>query len=261
MRTIIYAVNVAAFLTLFLCSSCEKDNSDKGIDGPWLKGNLGGTVRILNEFGFRDTIADLTQISITLEKTSYKTYPDTEGNFCFSDIPTGTYNILYNCENYPGTAFNSFQFIGGEDTVFADNKVLSPTTTTEISSFSINSPTLNTEFTIGISPTPSPAAHEQRNVILYFDDSEALSDINYTQFATIGFYEESTSTVTLTSNYIYESLYEYFPSGTEVYVKAYGISSSGVIWQNFYWDIHTNCIIFPTINRAGASEVLSFIMP
>src|SRR5688572_13294329 len=80
---------------VFVITSCQENN-----EGLILRGDLIGTIEIFNEFG--ELFDDHSGYEVTVEGTDpiLKTVTDGGGQFIFRDLPTGTYNFVFQKEQF-----------------------------------------------------------------------------------------------------------------------------------------------------------------
>lgn len=98
-------VNLASILVLlFFATGCTKE-----IDFKLLKGNLNGVV--YSNGGYSDI-----PIQVTLEGNDFSktTTSDYYGNYSFTGINTGTYNLKFTKEGFGNYYLYGFPFIGGD---------------------------------------------------------------------------------------------------------------------------------------------------
>lgn len=75
-----------------------------------LKGKMNGEVQL---FGDCNEVVDPSGVTVTLEGTSYSAVTDANGIWSISDLPAGTYDLMYSRDGYTRQKSCCFQFVGG----------------------------------------------------------------------------------------------------------------------------------------------------
>jgi hypothetical protein len=94
------------FNILVLFSGCDKNE-----DSSFLKGNIVGFVKLIDEMG--NEVLDKSGINVAIDGLSISANTNVNGRFEFTDVPAGSYKIIYNKTGYGIYKKFSYQFIGG----------------------------------------------------------------------------------------------------------------------------------------------------
>jgi len=84
---------------------------DKNEENTLLEGNIVGFVNLIDETG--NEVEDKSNVNVTIEGLSSSVNTNEDGRFELSNVPAGTYNIIYNKTGYGSFKRFGFQFIGG----------------------------------------------------------------------------------------------------------------------------------------------------
>ena len=97
----VFIINVLIFLL-----GCKK--SEEGI---FLKGNIVGFVHLTDENG--KVVEDKSGVNVSIEGLTNSANTNEIGRFELTNVPAGTYNLIYSKTGYGIQKIFSFQFIGG----------------------------------------------------------------------------------------------------------------------------------------------------
>jgi hypothetical protein len=227
-------------------SSCEKEGP-AGPAGPTLKGTVIGFVTLYDEFGSQ--VSDKSGVTVTVEGVtpSISVTTNSVGKYQIDDLPTGTYDLTFGKLGYSTYRSLGFSFVGGEKPRVY-NVSLSQQSTTIISNLSLS---ISSSTTMVLSGTVSPTTPtgSSRYFRFYFGRSNPVTSTNYLTTAAYG---GSGSTFTITRT-IDKST---FPSGSTIYVVAFGDASYGY----GYPDLTSGLYIYSTISTTG-SNIASIVVP
>jgi hypothetical protein len=235
----------AGFLLIILISGCDK--SEEIV--PDLKGTLKGRISTLDEFG--NQINDNGNILIQLEGTDplLSTLTDITGRYEITGIPTGTYNLAISKESYGTIKLQGSRFVGGSEPVYFNTSLVKESSTT-IENLSLE--------TVGSAIYAKGIVnHNYSNhwstpwIILFIHNENNPSGENYLQDQFVDFKGESGSEL-----YSVLSLdRNQFPSGSTIYVVAYGRSFPALM----YIDIFTDQLRYSSLGKG--SNIASITIP
>ena len=237
-----------SIVALIGLTSCSKD-SNTGPE-PITKANITSWVNLYDE---GVTQIDNSGMTVSVEGTSpvISATTDVDGSFTLTEVPYGTYNLVYGKVGY-----GTFKRFGVEhkdgNTIIPDAPSLGQKSSTSITNLTVSS---SPNFPVIIGATTNPAANQAntRYIRFFFSTDPTVSNDNYVSVL-------ETFKVNITPynlNLSQASLDALdFPSGTTVYVKCYGES----FWGNDYSDPNLGRDIFPNLNPNSAVAV-SFVVP
>lgn len=246
-----YLSALLAALLLLAFQGCKKD-SDKNPD-PILSGKVTGQLRLTNELGVE--LSDNSTMQITTDAGSFG-YSNSAGAYELNNLATGTYNLIYSKAGF-GTykRFNIQVLSGSNATLLNGVDYLGQKSTTEISALDVNFNLMDSTYSIECSIAPTPNAINQRAFRLFFGKFNTINAQDYF-FTPSNTWLSSTATGQITG-YPRSELYNNgFTTGETVYVIAYGES----IRTNSYTDPLINKKVFPNINLAAPSNVVTFVL-
>ncbi|MDM9630472.1 carboxypeptidase-like regulatory domain-containing protein [Robiginitalea aurantiaca] len=238
---------ILGLFALMVFNSCGGD-SDEEISTPDpTSADIRGSVNLYDE---GTTEIDNSDMTIRLEGSSKTAMTDDNGDFILSDVPFGTYTVIYEKSGY-GT-FKSFG-IGHRNgnTTISNTPSLGQTSSTTITNLAAS----EESGTITIATTLDPEANNSntRYIRYFFSTESNVSNENYeavldTFGAQINPYNLTLTTASL------EALG--FQGGQTVYVICYGES----FWSNQYDDPDLDFTVFPNLN-SNTSGAISFVVP
>jgi hypothetical protein len=245
------ALCVAAALCATLMQGCSKgDTGPAGPAGPSLTGKLIGYVSLVDEFGAG--LTDRSGVAVQAGSTSATT--DSAGRYELMNLSTGTYNIIFSRNGFGTVQQQGVQFLGGSNPAFNDAVEMSQLSSTMVTGISISITGTGIDAQVRVSGTidPAPSADFRRGVRLYAGRNASVSPTNYIYSS---YFE---SLVTPFSRILFYSSPQEagFPSGSTLYVAAYGESVSDYGW----FDISTGLMIYPALN-GNKSNVATAIIP
>lgn len=236
-------------LTVLGLTSCSSD--DDSTPEPITKANIIGSVSLYDEGITQVDNADMT---IKVEGTSptISTTTDANGNFTLTDVPFGTYTIIYEKVGY-GTykRFDIEHSNTGTSTRIIGTPSLGQVSTTQVDNLSAN--VNGNDVVLSVSTSPAGNAGNTRYVRYFLSTSSDVSDVNYTYFSPGLTSKINPKEITLTASDLSNAG---FTSGETVYVKVYGDS----FWSSEYDDSDLSRKIFPNLNTTSANAV-SFVIP
>ncbi|WP_104734275.1 peptidase associated/transthyretin-like domain-containing protein [Hanstruepera ponticola] len=229
-------------------ASCSKDEDSN--PEPVTKANIIGSVNLFDE---GVTQIDNSNMTVSIEGTTFSATTDVNGDFVLIDVPFGTYTLIYEKSEY-GTykKFNIEHRNTGSSTVITNNPSLGQVSTTTITNLTVSS---NTNVPVILTSTTNPAASSVNpKYIRYFLSTDpTVSNINYENALETLEANNTPNNFNLTQAAIDALGYD---SGTTVYAKCYGES----FWGNNYADPNLGRDVFPNLNSTSAPAV-SFVVP
>ncbi len=218
-----------------------------------LEGTIKGTVLSLDEFGNLND--DNENIVITLEGSDplISTTSDIDGYYEINNIPSGTYNLIISKEDYGPFIKQGFKVVGGDKPLYLIHNIseISSTTIENLSLEIVNTSEIYLKGKVNHNYTFDEWYHPYPTILFYIYNQDNPSDINYLQIQSTSFRDESGSE-------LYEKLYlnsDLFPSGSQIYVIAYGYST----YSNYYYDMINN--IHRRTGNGTTSNIASIIIP
>jgi hypothetical protein len=255
----LYVLSLAIFLLPAFYNGCSKEEYLPG-----LTGSMVGYLYTFDEFG--NLLDDHSQVKITafgLDHT-YTAHSDEQGRFKLAEVPTGTYELLFEKNGFGVLKQFGVQHLGGKPTVlpFVDSYeyayFLYEMPTTTIADIGI----LNDSITVTCSFTVTPPPDWLPLQIYYSRSSDfALSDAEFMERRSLW----------KSGDYYTGTLYfkgTPFEPGETVYCKACYYNTVGMFqpemerWRSIYgvdtyFDYERNETIYP--NLGDESAVFSFI--
>ncbi len=219
--------------------------------------NLTGTLmgRIYTYDEVESKMTDNSGLTIKLEGGDplITTKTDSVGDFELLDIPAGTYNFIISKEDSWEFQRQGYQIVGGDEPIYYKcNLIEKSTTTIENLLLEVeNSSEIHLKGIVNHNYTIYSWSYLMPYIYYFINDSQDVSDKNYMQKGTIGFYEESGSSLDQ-KLYIDQGL---FPSGSEIFIVAYGANANDIS----YYDISSNQYIHPFLGTK--SNIASIIVP
>ena len=228
-------------------TSCNKDEDTT--PEPITKANIIGSVNLYDE---GVTQIDNSNMIVKVEGTETSATTDADGDFTLSDVPFGTYTLIYEKSGF-GT-FKKYDIEHtntGSSTIIAENPSLGEISTTQITALESSVNGNNIQFSV----TTNPAGNNSntRYVRYFLSTNSNVSNENYTYYSAGLVSQINPYLITLSQD---DLISAGFSSGQTVYVKAYGDS----FWSNDYNDPALGRKIFPNLNMTSANSV-SFIVP
>lgn len=234
----IFRIIIISNILIFLLG-CDKN--DENI---FLKGNIVGFVNLVNETG--NEVEDKSGVNISIEGLTSSANTNEDGRFELSNVPAGTYNIIYNKTGYGSYKRFSFQFIGGNVPA-----MLYETTLYEQPKIDIQSLDISFDDNI-INITGEITATNYFTVQTFINDSANVSNENY-DYASAR-YNYSGWEYTQFSQSIYLSETPYF-LGDKVYLVIYFINPNE---EYGYYDYEKERYVYTSYKKA--SSVINLIL-
>jgi len=244
MNYLILALTLLGGLT-----SCNKDMVEA--PKPITKSNIIGSVNLYDE---GVTQIDNSNMMVKVAGTSplVSTTTDVNGDFILSDVPFGTYILVYEKSGY-GT-FKKFQVEHTNTesaTTISETPSLGESSTTQVTDLTVN--TIGNDVTLSITTNPAGNNGNTRYVRYFLSTDANVSDENYIFYSPGLISRINPKDLTLSKN---DLISAGFSSGQTVFAKVYGDS----FWSNEYDDPDLGRRIFPNLNRTSSNSV-SFIVP
>lgn len=234
----IFKIIIVSNILLFLIG-CNKNE-----DNVFLEGNIIGFVNLVNETG--SEVEDKSGVNVSIEGLNTSANTNENGRFELSNVPAGTYNIIYNKKGYGSYKRFSFQFIGGNIPAMLYETTLYEQPKIEIQSLDISF----TDNVITIAGKITETNHF--TVRTFINDSSNVSNENY-DYASAR-YSYSGWTFTQFSQSIYLSETPFYP-GDKVYLVIYFINPNEE-WG--YYDYEKEKCVYTSYKKA--SSVIKLIL-
>ena len=244
-------ISYLSFLLIALLGFTACGGDDDGpITPPKTSANILGSVNLFDE---GVTQIDNSNMTVKIEGTGISATTNTNGDFILSDVPFGTYTLIYEKSGYG--VFKKFGIEHkntGSSTVISESPSLGQKSTTSITNLAVTS---SSNFPVVISASTDPPANnaDQRYIRYFFSTEPTVSSENY---------ENALETVQVAISPDNFNLSQAaldalgYTSGMTVYVKCYGESFYG----NNYSDPNLGRDVFPNLNMTSADAV-SFEVP
>jgi 3D (Asp-Asp-Asp) domain-containing protein len=237
---------LSAIIFLSLLSSCEKEESTT----PQLKGTLIGWATLNDEFANR--ISDKSGVIVTVDGTNplLTATTDSTGKYQIDNLPEGTYNLICTKSGFATYKVIGLQVVGG-NMPRVQNISLTQPSTTVISNISVKDSSNKISY-MQYSVATNAASGTIFDIRYFISTSDSVSSINYQYTGAVGI----RFSANMVQQFAVATINNIFPSGTLVYVIAYGETSTDAT----YTDITTGLTIYPALN-SQASNIASFIVP
>ena len=242
----LYYLILILLLSLGL-TSCS--NSEDSIIEPLTSANIIGSVNLYDE---GTSQIDNSGMTITLEGTSISTTTNMQGNFTLTNVPFGTYTIIYEKAGFGiFKKFNIEHTNTGTSTIITATPSLGQLSTTEITNLTVTSNTNN--ITVSVTTNPAGNSGNRRYIRYFLSENANVSNLNYNFYSQGLISQISPYEITLSQEDLLDAGYL---SGQTVHIKVYGDS----FWSNQYDDPNLQRRVFPNLNMTSASSV-SFVVP
>ena len=236
-----------ALFVLVGLSSCTKDDPAPPDAS---EADVFGAVKLFNEGPTQISNAGMV-VSILGSIPLKKDTSDADGNFRLSDVLFDKITVVYSKEGY-----GTYKLINlPHDNTGQHNQLPTPVLG-QLSSTSVIGLTdsVGTDHVrLFITIDPEATVDDPKYVRLFFGSVNTVDFNEYTSTFKLTFIDETPNEVLLTPIQLSNLG---FPSGTTVYVRAYGDS----FYSNDYFDPGTGFQVFPNVSPVSASEV-SFVSP
>jgi len=246
------AILVFIAISLFQVA-CRRN---KNYDPTPVTGSIAGKVSLTDEFGVLLPVHSGMKITAVFGDS---TLSSDSGNYSITELDEGSYLLTYEKPGF-GT-FKKFSIpvqpqTGDGTTVLSGVDYLGQISTTQISSLSVtvHIPDSTIDIACVIGPNPGPST--PRNFRLFFSPDNNISSGNYE------YTPANTWTATSASGSVLgfdaSVLYSHgMAKGTIAYIVGYGESAR----TNSYFDPVMNAKVYPNLNTASPSNVVSFMVP
>jgi hypothetical protein len=236
---------------VFLDVGCKNDDDDSG---PAPQGSISGELRLADEFGA--VLSDHSGMNISSDQGS-TTVSEASGEFRLSGLATGNHDLSYEKQGFGTYKKFDIQVTGGTDATLLNGiDYLGQKSTTIISNLTVTPNTPGSTFNIGCTITPPPTPSQPRPFRLFFGKDGAVSSSDY-HYAPSNTWLATTGSGSIL-NYDCAELYTHgFSSGETIYLIAYGDSK----YSNSWTDPLSGKKVYPNVNSAAPSNVVSFVLP
>lgn len=228
-------------------TSCNKDEDTT--PEPVTKANIIGSVNLYDEGVIQ---IDNSKLIVKVEGTELSATTDTDGDFTLSDVPFGTYTLIYEKSGF-GT-FKNYDIEHtntSSSTIITETPSLGEISTTQITA--LESSVNGNDIQVSITTNPAGNNSNTRYVRYFLSTNSNVSNENYAYYSS-GLVSQINP---LIINLSHDDLISAgFSSGQTVYVKAYGDS----YWSNEYDDPALGRKVFPNLNMISANSA-SLIVP
>jgi hypothetical protein len=234
----IFKIIIISNILIFLLG-CDKN--DENI---FLEGNIVGFVNLVDETG--NEVEDKSGVNISIEGLTNSANTNENGRFELSNVPAGTYNIIYNKTGFGIYKRFSYQFIGGNVPAFLYETSLYEQPKIEIQSLDISF----TDNIINIAGEITETNHF--TVQTFINDSSNVSNENYDHASARYSYSGWAYTQFSQSIYLSETPYS---QGDKVYLVIYFINPNE---EYGYYDYEKETRIYSSYKKA--SSVINLIL-
>lgn len=228
-------------------TSCNKDEDTT--PEPVTKANIIGSVNLYDEGVMQ---IDNSKLIVKVEGTELSATTDTDGDFTLSDVPFGTYTLIYEKSGF-GT-FKNYDIEHtntGSSTIITENPSLGEISTTQITA--LESSVNGNDIQVSITTNPAGNNSNTRYVRYFLSTNSNVSNENYAYYSSGLVSQINPLIITLSHD---DLISAGFSSGQTVHVKAYGDS----YWSNEYDDPALGRKVFPNLNMISANSA-SLIVP
>jgi hypothetical protein len=228
-------------------SSCSKDEDQN--PAPITKANIVGSVNLYDE-GTTQVVNSNMTVKVEGTTPSISATTDANGKFTLSDVPFGTYTIIYEKSGF-GT-YKRFDLAhANSGTVITNAPSLGEVSTTQITDLEAN--VNGKDVILSVTTNPSGSNGNTRYVRYFLSTDSNVSNENHTYFSPGLVSQINPKEITLSNNDLTNAG---FSAGQTVFVKVYGDS----FWSNEYNNPDLGRNIFPNLNMSTTNSV-SFIVP
>lgn len=228
-------------------SSCSKDEDPT--PDPITKANIIGSVNLYDE---GVTEIDNSNMTVSIDGTTFSASTDVDGDFVLNDVPFGTYTLIYEKSGF-GT-FKKFDIEHtntGSSTIITENPSLGESSTTTVTDLTVS--VNGNDVLVSITTDPAGSNGNTRYIRYFLSTDSNVSNENYTFYSSGLISQINPNQITLSQSDLTNAG---FSSGQTVHVKAYGDS----FWSNEYDDPDLGRKVFPNLNMTSVNSV-SFIVP
>lgn len=236
-----------SLIALLGISSCSKDETPTPT--PITKANITGSVNLYNEGTIQIDNSSMT-VKVEGITPAISALTDANGDFTLSDVPFGTYTILYEKSGF-GT-FKKFDIEHENNaTAILNTPSIGEISTTQITNLEAN--VSGNDIIISVTTNPAGSNGNTRYVRYFLSTDSNVSSENYTYFSPGLVSQINPKEITLSNNDLTSAG---FSTGETIFVKVYGDS----FWSNEYNDPNLGRNVFPNLNMTSTNSV-SFVMP
>jgi hypothetical protein len=235
---------VVLLLMMTLVSGCTKE-----IYYNLMNGNLKGVVYCSD---------GITYLPVTVllegDELSKTTISDSSGNFLFTGVNTGTYNLKFSKEGFGDYYIHGFSFIGGDSiTETAPIVLLSQLPNASVSNLRIEEMTVESKFnrickTIYWKADFTPDKSLTTQYVAYLGTDK---DVSYKNYKVHSFPTAANNSLELSD---YDTIT--FKKNSKIYMIVYPCCELGMD----YPDLTTGCNVHSGIQPTGASNVASIVV-
>lgn len=144
---------------------------DKKEENTYLKGNIVGFINLVDENGVE--VEDKSGVNVSINGLSNSATTNRNGRYELSNVPAGTYNLIYTKAGYGNYNRHSYQFIGGNIPALLDEITLYEQPNIEVQNLDISFNDDIINITCRITETSQYVAQ------VFINDSSNVSNINY----------------------------------------------------------------------------------
>lgn len=236
-------------LLLISFLSCKNSSTDNIV--PATDADITGFVLLYDE---AISLLDNSGMKVSIQGSSplISATTDANGKFVLSDVPFGTYTLVYEKTGYgtykkPDVVHST----DGSPTFLSNTPSLGKVSTTTVTNLSTSQDGSNV--LVAVTTNPAGSLGNTRYIRYFLSPSATVSKDNYS-YVSSGFISQiNPYQATLSSGNL---ITWGFTSGQTVYVKVYG----DAFWSNEYQETTTGPKIFPNLNGTSANSV-SFKVP
>jgi hypothetical protein len=222
--------------TIVICSILIFSTAcDKNEENNYFKGDIVGYVNLIDEFG--NEIEDKSGVNVSIDGLE-NTLTNDNGRFEFTDVPAGTYKLIYNKTGYGSYKRFSYQFIGGNVPAMVNETALYEIPDIEVKSLDVIFEDNRIKISVTITETNAYRFH------IFFHDNSDVTNQNFGYFYASGF----TGTEFFRSLNLLDTPYS---PGDKIYfvIYFYNYHDSG------YFDFESEKPVYPSHKKA--SDIIS----
>ncbi|WP_276390080.1 carboxypeptidase-like regulatory domain-containing protein [Eudoraea chungangensis] len=239
-----FTLSLILILGFTSCSDSEDSTPD-----PVTSANIIGSVNLYDE---GTSQIDNSGMTVKLEDTSFSATTDVQGDFTLTNVPFGTYTIIYEKAGF-GTykKFDLKHSNTSSSTIITETPSIGQMSSTEITNIAVTSNTSN----IIISATTNPAGSNgnTRYVRYFLSENADVSNENYNFYSQGLISQINPYDINLSQD---DLISAGFTTGQTIHIKVYGDS----FWSNEYNNPNLQIKVFPNLNMTSTSSV-SFVVP
>jgi len=209
-------IGIVIFVILFLNAGCKKDNPVS------TTGNLVGHAYLINNQEIK--MSDNSQITVSVEGTSYHDSTKTDGSYSISNVPYGTHTITFQKNGFTLEKIQDYQFVdGGKNPIYDVGLRAFPTFSIGNLSAVISSG--NVSLTVSLVGGELNSYKEAR-IFISKDSSTVSCEPKFYIYTTPSYAVFGTNNLTM--NISFATLYQKgLISGTKIFIVGYPATSVG----------------------------------